>query len=167
VSHSCWLPTQPRRAVEIAEQVCRGLGHAHELGVDHRDIKPANILIAETGEAKLTDFGIARAALSSTRAPRTSAAGTYAYLPPEQWEENLTVDKRSDIYAIGVTLFEMLVGAVPFPGNAVIEIHRQHQQDPVPPLPRNIRAPSGLGDVILYNLNPIDPVEVDSAGVRS
>ena len=69
---------QPRRAVEIAEQVCRGLGHAHELGVVHRDIKPANILIAETGEAKVTDFGIARAVLSSTRAPRTSAAGTYA-----------------------------------------------------------------------------------------
>ena len=137
-----------RRAVEIAEQVCLGLAHAHELGVVHRDIKPANILISETGEAKVTDFGIARAVLSSTRAPHTSAAGTYHYLPPEQWEENPAVDRRSDIYAVGVTLFEMLVGEVPFPGNAVLEVHRQHQQDPVPPLPRNIRAPSGLGDII-------------------
>ena len=137
-----------RRAVEIAEQVCSGLAHAHNLGVVHRDIKPANILLTATGEAKVTDFGIARAVVSSTRAPHTSAAGTYAYMPPEQWEENPPVDRRSDIYAVGVTLFEMLVGTVPFAGSSVIEMHRQHQQEPVPPLPRNIRAPSGLGDVI-------------------
>jgi len=137
-----------RRAVEIAEQVCSGLAHAHNLGVVHRDIKPANILLTTTGEAKVTDFGIARAVVSSTRAPHTSAAGTYAYMPPEQWEENPAVDRRSDIYAVGVTLFEMLVGTVPFAGSSVIEMHRQHQQEPVPPLPRNIRAPSGLGDVI-------------------
>lgn len=137
-----------RRAVEIAEQVCSGLAHAHNLGVVHRDIKPANILLTTTGEAKVTDFGIARAVVSSTRAPHTSAAGTYAYMPPEQWEENPAVDRRSDIYAVGVTLFEMLVGTVPFAGSSVIEMHRQHQQEPVPPLPRNTRAPSGLGDVI-------------------
>ena len=101
---------EPRRAVAIAEQVCRGLAHAHGLGVVHRDIKPANILLTANGEAKISDFGIARAIASSTRAPRTSAAGTYAYLPPEQWEENPAVDRRSDIYALGVTLFEMLAG---------------------------------------------------------
>jgi len=139
---------EPRRAVAIAEQVCRGLAHAHELGVVHRDIKPANILLTANGDAKISDFGIARAIASSTRAPRTSAAGTYAYLPPEQWEENPAVDRRSDIYALGVTLFEVLAGTVPFTGNSVIEVHRQHQQDPVPQLPRNVRAPSGLGDVI-------------------
>ena len=76
---------EPRRAVAIAEQVCRGLAHAHDLGVVHRDIKPANILLTANGDAKISDFGIARAIASSTRAPRTSAAGTYAYLPPEQW----------------------------------------------------------------------------------
>ena len=91
---------RPRRAVAIAEQVCRGLAHAHELGVVHRDIKPANILLTDNGDAKISDFGIARAIASSTRAPRTSAAGTYAYLPPEQWEENPAVDRRSDIYAL-------------------------------------------------------------------
>ena len=91
------------RAVEIAVQICRGLAHAHENGVVHRDIKPQNILLTEDGTAKVTDFGIARAVFSSTRAPHTSAAGTYAYMPPEQWDSPL-VKAPSDVWAIGATL---------------------------------------------------------------
>ena len=75
-------PIPYRRAVEIAIQVCRGLAHAYSQGVIHRDIKPGNILLTSDGNAQVTDFGIARAIVSSTRAPQTGAASTYHYMPP-------------------------------------------------------------------------------------
>ena len=130
-------PGQPipyQRAVEIAIQVSRGLAHAHTQGVVHRDIKPGNILLTSEGDAQVTDFGIARAILSSSRAAQTGAAGTYHYMAPEQWTDPI-ISPTADIYALGVTLFQMLTGEVPFDGAGPGEIFLKHRDEQVPSFP--------------------------------
>ena len=133
-------PGQPipyQRAVEIAIQVSRGLAYAHTQGVVHRDIKPGNILLTSDGDAQVTDFGIARAIVSSSRASQTGAAGTYHYMPHEQWT-GATIDQRADIYALGVTLFQMLTGDVPFDGVGPGEIFLKHRDERVPRFPKSV-----------------------------
>lgn len=113
----------PAMAANIAVQVCSALDYAHEQGVIHRDIKPENIMLSKKGIAKLTDFGIAQ--LTQDQAKLTQAGsmlGSIMYISPEQLYNAATVDKRADIYSLGMTLYEMLSGVLPFDGNSVSEI---------------------------------------------
>ena len=130
-------PMQASEAIEIFRQALEGLGYAHAQDVIHRDIKPSNIMLTREGVAKLTDFGIARA-LGTAKLTRTGTAlGTPAYMSPEQIQ-GTKLDHRTDIYSLGITLYEMLTGRVPFerPQDAdndfaVLEAHIH--QAPVPP----------------------------------
>ncbi len=113
-------------ALLILRDTCRALQYAHKRGVVHRDIKPGNILIANTGQVKLVDFGVASihddAQDSLTKEGTT--LGTPAYMPPEQFHNTHSVDKRADVYAVGVMLYEMLTGKKPYPGNMTAEAIR-------------------------------------------
>jgi len=113
-------------AISIAIQVCEGLGEAHRLGVVHRDLKPQNIMIDKEGQAKIMDFGIAR----SVEAPGVTATGmiigTPSYISPEQ-AEGEEADHRSDIYALGVILYEMMTGEVPFKGETALSVALKHK----------------------------------------
>ena len=133
----------PRRATEIAVQICRGLAHAHERGVIHRDIKPANILLTDDGDVKIADFGIVRALASSTRSRGTSNLGTPYYMSPEQWNDE-QIDGRADIYSLGILLYEMLTGSAPFQASSIQAIYVQHQNATVPEIPRNLNVPTTL-----------------------
>ncbi|MFZ4517451.1 MAG: Stk1 family PASTA domain-containing Ser/Thr kinase [Microthrixaceae bacterium] len=128
-------PLHPRRAAEIAGEVAAALGSAHSRGVVHRDIKPGNVLLTSNGQAKVTDFGIARA-LSSADEDLTQAGsvmGTATYFSPEQ-AQGLPVDPRTDLYSLGVVLYEMVTGRPPFTGETPLAIAYKHVQDqPAPP----------------------------------
>ena len=127
----------PARAVEILRQVLSGLAHAHELGIVHRDIKPANIMVGEkTGigmQVRILDFGLARLTETSTKLTTGIVVGTPNYMSPEQCK-GLQIDGRSDLYACGVILFEMLVGRKPFVADDPIQVVRMHLSQPPPRL---------------------------------
>ena len=123
--------------LEVMEQVCSALGYAHRQDVIHRDVKPANIMIDAEGAAYLTDFGIAKVVGKSSDLTATGAAiGTPAYMAPEQ-AVGETVDGRTDLYALGVVLYEMIVGQVPFRADTPMAVLMAHVHDPLP-LPRHI-----------------------------
>ena len=145
LSHGRRVPW--RRAVEIAAQVARALDHAHDNGVVHRDIKPSNILLQADGAASVSDFGIARALASSTRSRTTSITGTPPYMAPEQWSGG-PVDGRLDQYALGIVLYEMISGRLPFQGDSYEALFVQHRDTPVPRLPANARVPSAVEGII-------------------
>ncbi len=126
----------PERAVQIARQVCDALEHAHENKIVHRDVKPHNILITRTGRAKLTDFGIAMETGTATMTHTDTIVGSVHYLSPEQ-ARGEPAGPKSDIYSIGVVLFEMLTGTVPFAGDSPISVALKHIQE-TPPLPSKI-----------------------------
>ena len=128
------------RAVRIATQVLGALGYAHAHGVVHRDIKPENILL-ESDQAVVADFGVARAisAAGEDRLTETGLAlGTPAYMSPEQATASRDLDGRSDLYALGCVLYEMLAGQPPFVGATAQQLLARHAIDPVPPL-RTVR----------------------------
>lgn len=144
-------PIHPRRAAEIAAEVAAGLGFAHSRGVVHRDVKPGNVLLTRTGEAKVTDFGIARA-LSSPDEDLTQAGsvmGTATYFSPEQ-AQGLPVDPRSDLYSLGVVLYELVTGRPPFTGETPLAIAYKHVQDD-PPFPSTVMSglPQPLEAIIM------------------
>jgi serine/threonine-protein kinase len=144
-------PLHPNRAAEIASEVAAGLGFAHSRGVVHRDVKPGNVLLTKSGQSKVTDFGIARA-LSSPDDELTQAGsvmGTATYFSPEQ-AQGLPVDPRSDLYSLGVVLFEMVTGRPPFTGDTPLAIAYKHVQDE-PPRPSTIVSdlPPGLEAIIM------------------
>lgn len=110
-------PFSPRKAVEIAEQMARGLAEAHAHGIVHRDVKPSNVMLTTSGVAKIVDFGLAMV-VTSRPATQTSAAGTFAYMSPEQISGR-PVDQKCDIWALGAVFVEMLTGAGPFQRDSV------------------------------------------------
>ena len=143
-------PMQPRRAAEIADDVAAALGFAHSKGVVHRDIKPGTILIGANGAAKVVDFGIARALASPSEdlTQAGSVMGTATYFSPEQ-AQGFPVDSRSDLYSLGVVLFEMVCSRPPFTGDSPVAIAYKHVQEP-PPRPSTLISgvPPGLEAII-------------------
>ena len=120
------------RSAQIVSQVAAALGYAHRSGVVHRDVKPGNILITRDGQVKVTDFGIAQAVSSEDHlAEAGSVMGTATYFSPEQ-ASGAAVDGRSDVYALGVVLYEMLVGRPPFIGDTPVDVSSQHVNAAVP-----------------------------------
>ncbi len=122
------------KAVSIAIQVCEGLAEAHRLGVVHRDLKPQNIMVDSDGNARIMDFGIAHSIKTKSITETGMIIGTPEYMSPEQVEGEV-VDNRSDLYSLGVILFEMLIGRVPFQGQTPLSVILKHKTDP-PPDPR-------------------------------
>ena len=121
----------PDTVTEFASQVAQALGHAHEHGVIHRDIKSRNILLTETGHAKVADFGIARAATATTTGSRSNLVlGTPGYISPEQ-ATGKPVGPRSDLYSLGVVLYEMLTGTLPYGGEGPASVAFQHVHGPL------------------------------------
>ena len=130
-------PMHPDRAAEIGADVAVALAYAHRHGVIHRDVKPGNVLITEDGMVKVTDFGIARAINTEESLTQTGAVmGTATYFSPEQ-AEGMGVDARSDIYSLGVVLFEMVTGRPPFMGDTPVAVASKHVREN-PPTPREI-----------------------------
>ncbi len=125
-------PVAPRRALGLFEEVLKAIAAAHESGIVHRDIKPENVLITPRGQVKVADFGLARA-ISAATATATGGVlmGTVSYLPPELVTDGIA-DTRSDVYALGVLLFELLTGSKPHAGDSPIEVAYKHVHDDVP-----------------------------------
>ena len=131
------VPLHPDRAAEIGADVAGALAYAHRHGVIHRDVKPGNVLITEEGMVKVTDFGIARAVNTEESLTQTGAVmGTATYFSPEQ-AEGIGVDARSDIYSLGVVLFEMVTGRPPFLGDTPVAVASKHVREH-PPTAREI-----------------------------
>ena len=123
----------PRRAAEIGAEVASALAAAHRAGLVHRDVKPGNILLAADGTVKVTDFGIARAWDDSQELTKTGAViGTASYFSPEQ-AQGTPADERSDVYSLGVVMYEMLAGRPPFQGDSPVAVAYQHVSSSAPP----------------------------------
>jgi hypothetical protein len=124
-------PLDVRRALEVAIAVARGLGFAHDHGIVHRDVKPQNVLLNEDGEVKVTDFGIARSLDVAGVTQSGTVLGTSNYIAPEQATGG-DVDVRTDVYGLGVVLFELLTGDLPFTGDSFVAVAMQHVHAPAP-----------------------------------
>lgn len=136
-----------KEATTIAISVAQGIAAAHEQGIVHRDIKPQNIIISRDGQIKVADFGIARAA--STQTLSATAMGSVHYISPEQARGGYS-DARSDIYSLGITMYEMVAGRVPFEGENTVTVALAHIEDPItPPSYYNPDIPISLENIIL------------------
>jgi len=139
----------PEQTMDIMEAVLAGLAAAHKAGIVHRDLKPENVLLADDGRIKIGDFGLARAATANT-ATGQALLGTIAYLSPELVTRGIA-DTRSDIYAAGIMMYEMLVGEQPFKGDQPVQIAYQHANDQVPaPSSKNPGVPLALDELVLW-----------------
>jgi beta-lactam-binding protein with PASTA domain len=144
-------PTPIRIATDYTRQVLAAVGYAHRHGIVHRDIKPHNVVVDADGRLKVTDFGIARSG-SSQMTEVGSIIGTAQYLSPEQ-ARGAPVDQRSDVYSVGIVLYEMLTGKVPFTGDTPLEIAMKHLSEvPVPPSELREDVPEDLDLVVLRAL---------------
>jgi serine/threonine-protein kinase len=151
-------PLRPDRARRIAAQMASALAHAHSAGLVHRDVKPANVIVGEGDRAKVTDFGIARAAGESTLTVTGSVLGSAHYMAPEQ-ASGAPVTAAADVYSAGIVLYEMLTNAVPFTGDSPVAVAMRHVSDDVPP-PSNVnpQVPEEL-DRIVAKATARDPAE--------
>ncbi len=141
----------PAAAIDIVVQILRGARFAHRRGVVHRDLKPHNVILDEEGRARVTDFGIARAGASDMTLTG-SIMGTAQYLSPEQ-AQGLAVSASSDLYSVGVILYELLTGVVPFDGETAVAIaFKQVSAEPLPPSALNPALPFGLDAIVLRAL---------------
>jgi serine/threonine-protein kinase len=139
----------PEQTMDITEAVLAGLAAAHKAGIVHRDLKPENVLLADDGRIKIGDFGLARAASANT-ATGKALLGTIAYLSPELVTRGIA-DTRSDIYAVGIMMFEMLTGEQPYKGEQPMQIAYQHANDSVPaPSTLNPRVPAEWDEIVLW-----------------
>lgn len=142
-------PIPVEKAVDIMTQITSAIAHAHQFGIIHRDLKPQNILIDDNGTVKVTDFGIAVALSSTTITQTNSVLGSVHYLSPEQARGGLA-NKKSDIYSLGIVLFELLTGRVPFSGESAVSIALKHLQTETPSPKRwNPSIPQSLENVVL------------------
>jgi beta-lactam-binding protein with PASTA domain/predicted Ser/Thr protein kinase len=145
-------PLDPLRAIDITIQILKAARFAHRRGVIHRDLKPHNVIVDDSGHAKVTDFGIARAG-ASDMTETGSIMGTAQYLSPEQ-AQGRAVDAASDLYSVGVVLYEMLTGRVPFDAESAVSIALKHVSEaPVPPSQINPEIPPELEQTVLWVLN--------------
>ncbi len=144
---------EARRVAAIAMAVAAALGAAHDHGLVHRDIKPANVLLTPDGGVKVTDFGIARVWDDSDQLTRTGAViGTATYFSPEQ-AQGLTADGRSDLYALGVVMYELLTGVPPFVGESPVSVAYQHVREfAPPPSDLNPNIPAALDAIVMHCL---------------
>ncbi|WP_003541065.1 Stk1 family PASTA domain-containing Ser/Thr kinase [Desulfotomaculum nigrificans] len=147
-------PLAPGRVVQIGRQIAEALEHAHENNIIHRDVKPHNILITKTGRAKLTDFGIAQAS-AATVTHTDTIVGSVHYISPEQ-AKGEPAGPKSDIYSLGVVLYEMLTGQVPYQGDGAISVALKHIQEQPPSLRQiNPKVPEDLEKVVLRAMDKI------------
>ena len=155
-------------AISIAKHVCEGLTEAHRLGVIHRDLKPQNIMIDKEGNARIMDFGIARSVSGKGITGAGVIVGTPEYMSPEQVESKET-DQRSDIYSLGVILYEMVTGRVPFEGDTPLSVAVKHKTETPPdPMQINSQIPEDLSRLILRCMEKDREKRYQSAGeVRS
>ncbi len=148
-------PLLGEQAVAIVEQIAGALDLIHEYGLVHRDVKPGNIMVNDTGQATLLDFGIVRAAKETRLTTAATVLGTPEYMAPEQaeMEETAKIDWRADIYALGIVAYELLVGRPPFIGKSPTAILHKHVYEP-PPAPSTLNPdmPAGLEPILLKSL---------------
>lgn len=135
--------------VRILLEICKGMAHAHSLGVVHRDLKPANILLSETGQVKIADFGLARALLIVDKqiTQAGECVGTPFYMAPEQIQEQ-GADHRADIYSIGIIAYEMVTGNPPFQDDSWFQLASKIIRDPLPDFPKKIRPPAWFREFV-------------------
>lgn len=144
-----------RDAVHFVSQILRALQHAHDKGIVHRDVKPQNIILLQNGNIKVTDFGIARFSRSDTRTMTEKAIGSVHYISPEQARGDMT-DEKADIYSVGVVLYEMLTGKVPFESDSAVSVAiMQLQADAVPPTQINPSIPKGLEQITMHAMQKL------------
>jgi len=158
---------EAHRAATIAGQVLSALGHAHQHDVIHRDVKPGNVLVEDsTGAAKLADFGLARGIAGAVRHTKEGTIlGTPSYMSPEQAAGTHNLDGRSDLFSVGVMLFEMLVGAVPFPGSDPYQVIKSICKEPTPdPCRLNPAIPRPLAEIVSRAMEKDPAGRYQSAG---
>ncbi len=145
-------PFTTQRALELGAEICDAIDYSHNSGLIHRDIKPQNILIDKGGRVKVTDFGIAKSTNASTLTEAGITLGTVHYFSPEQ-AKGLPVLPQSDIYSIGIVLFEMLTGQIPFDSDNAVALALKHIEEPPPPLRRfNPAVPLVVEQIVLRSL---------------
>ncbi|MQA80893.1 MAG: Stk1 family PASTA domain-containing Ser/Thr kinase [Streptosporangiales bacterium] len=155
---------RPREALEVLERVLSALAAAHRAGLVHRDVKPENVLISDEGRVKVADFGLARAVTASSHTRTTGLIiGTVAYLSPEQVERGVA-DARSDVYAAGILLYEMLVGDVPFRADTPIAVAYKHVHEDVPPPSATVNVSPVLDELVGYATDRVPDNRPDDAG---
>lgn len=146
-------PVSIEQAIAWTRQTLCGLGHAHKNGVVHRDVKPANLLLNEHGHAVVTDFGIAKSDAHTKMTSTGVSVGTPQYMSPEQVTAPKDVDPRSDVYSVGIVLYELLAGRTPFDGDSAFTVLQAHvQQEPPPIRDINPRVSAALERVVLKAL---------------
>ena len=153
-----------RDAIHFTVQVLRALQHAHDRGIVHRDVKSSNIMLLRDGTIKVMDFGIARFNRENNKTMSEKTIGSVHYISPEQARGDIT-DERSDIYSVGVALYEMLTGKKPFDGDTAVAIALKHMQsNPQKPTEINSTIPEGLEQIVLRAMQKNPAARYQTAG---